>query len=125
MNTRRWAAFLLLLLPLLAFSFVACDDDNPSTGSDPADDDNDATPSDDDDNDDDDDDNDDFTPPAPVYGYYQEGDPGNWDWLHEQLAVFATYDFTLFLGMDSVDLGNTELAALIRAADDLGVEVRA
>jgi len=79
----------------------------------------------DDDTIDDDTVDDDFTPPTPVYGYYQEGSPGNWTWLESQLAVFAEYGLTLFLGMDSVDLGQPVLLQLLRAAETQGVEVRA
>lgn len=68
---------------------------------------------------------DDFVPPSPVYGYYQEGYPGNWSWLEDQLPVFAEYDLTLFLGMDDVDVGDPALAQLLQAAQALGVEVRA
>ncbi|MDP8225932.1 MAG: hypothetical protein P9L99_21405 [Candidatus Lernaella stagnicola] len=101
-------------------------DDNDDNDDDTAGDDDDDDDNDDDDNDnDDDDDNDTFVAPSPVYGYYQEGYPGNWAWLEQQLPILAEYNLALFLGMDSVDLGNPTLLNLLRAAEAQGVEVRA
>jgi len=77
----------------------------------------------DDDTSDDDTGDDDFTPPTPVFGYYQEA--GNLPWLESQLPVFAENDLTLFLGMDDVDIGNPDLLAFLQAAETAGVDVRA
>ncbi|NLH49268.1 MAG: hypothetical protein GX444_11790 [Myxococcales bacterium] len=152
---RAWAFLTALLLIVATFFACSSsgDDDNDSGASDDDDNDNDDNDDDDDDNnddndsvddddDDDDDDNDDdnddndndddnddnddtYVPPSPVYGYYQEGGPGSWDWLTAQLPVFAADGLTLFLGIMDTDLGTDGLRDFLLAAQTAGVEVRA
>jgi hypothetical protein len=146
----RTLAFFLACLTLFSLACAAADNDADEVTDDDNDDnndndnDNDTSPgpdddddddnNDDDDNDDNDDDNDDdnnnddnddTSPLAPVYGYYQEGDPPSWTALIDALPVFAEYGLTLFLGMPDTAIGDAGLADFLRQADAAGVEVRA
>jgi len=116
-------------------STIADDDsfDDDSADNDSGDDDNDTgidddtiddDSIDDDTFDDDTGDDDTWSPPSPVYAYYERAPGLGWSWQIEQLPTLAEYDFTIVLGVDESQTGSEDLAAYLRAAEDAGVNVR-
>ncbi len=64
-----------------------------------------------------------FVPPSPAVGYYDE--MGDWGWWYDHLPLLAENGHILFLGMGADQLGNPDLLAVLRKAEELGLEVRA